>query len=184
MESSAATTIGGVYGYVAEFNSPDELVEAASAAREAGYKNLDAYSPFPIHEMSDAIGFKDTKVPWIVFLGGVVGMLVGYSLQWYTSVIDYPLNIGGRPLNSIIAFFPVTFECTILFAAFGGVLGMLALNGFPKPYHSIFNTPGFDRCSQDRFFLAIEAKDPQYDVVETKSFLLGLKPITVTEVEA
>ncbi|MFZ4506910.1 MAG: DUF3341 domain-containing protein [Fimbriimonas sp.] len=178
------TTLGGVYGFVAEFDSPESLVAAAEKARHEGYKKMDAYSPFPIHELSDAIGFKDVKVPWIVFLGGLTGMLAGYTLQWWTSVIDYPLNVGGRPLNSVVAFIPVTYECTILFAAFGGALGMLALNGFPKPYHSIFNTPGFERASQDRFFLAIEANDPRFDAVETKKFLETLDPIHVAEVEA
>jgi hypothetical protein len=177
-------TLGYPYGLVAEFASPDALVAAASKAREAGYKKMDAYSPFPIHEMSDAIGFRDRKVPWIVFLGGVVGMTAGYTLQWWTSVMDYPMNIGGRPLNSIPAFLPVTYECTILFAAFGGALGMLALNGLPRPYHSIFNTPGFERCSQDRFFLAIEASDPHYDEAETRAFLETCDPIRVEAVEA
>jgi hypothetical protein len=111
-------------------------------------------------------------------------MLAGYTLQYWTAVIDYPLNVGGRPLNSTIAFFPVTYEMTILLAAFGGALGMIALNGLPKPYHSIFNAPGFERASQDRFFLAIEAADPKFDTVETKAFLLSLSPETVAEVEA
>jgi hypothetical protein len=169
---------------VAEFDTPEALIAAAERAREAGYKRMDAYSPFPVHGVSEAIGFRDVKVPWIVFAGGLVGAFTGYTLQWYTSVIDYPMNVGGKPLNSIPAFIPITFELTILFAAFGAVFGMLALNGLPKPYHSIFNTPGFERASQDRFFLAIEARDPGYEPEETRRFLESVGPLRVSEVAA
>ncbi len=170
------------YGIVAEFDSAEQLVAAAEAAKVSGYRKMDAYSPFPIHELSDAIGFKDVKVPWIVLAGGLVGATLGYTLEWYTSVIDYPLNVGGKPLNSLPAFFPVMFEATILFAAIGAFVGMLALNGLPRPYHSIFNTPGFQRASQDRFYLCIESDDPNYDSSETKAFLITLSPISVAEV--
>jgi len=159
------------YGVVAEFDSPDQLLVAAAKAREAGYKRLEAYTPFPIHGLSDTVGFKDEKVPWIVFLGGVTGASLGYALQYYVSVIDYPLNVGGKPLNSLPMFFPVMYECTILFASFGAFLGMLALNKLPQPYHGAFNTPNFERASQDKFFLAVEADDKQFDEVETKKFL-------------
>lgn len=160
-----------VYGVVAEFDSPEELFSAGKKARAAGYKELEAYTPFPLHGLSDVLGFKDEKVPWIVFGGGLMGASCGFLLQYYTSVIDYPMNVGGKPLNSLPMFFPVTYECTILFAAFGAVLGMFALNRLPEPYHAAFNTPNFERASQDKFFLAIEAKDPQFDEVETKSFM-------------
>ncbi|HWD41361.1 MAG TPA: DUF3341 domain-containing protein [Fimbriimonas sp.] len=174
----------GPYGLVAEFTSPEALMDAAEAAREAGYKKMDAYSPFPIHGLSEAIGFSDKKVPWTVFFCGLCGCFIGYSLEWYTAVIDYPLNVGGKPLNSLPAFIPPAYECTILLASFGAFFGMLAYNGLPKPYHSIFNTPGFQRASQDRFFLAIEVKDPKYDAVKTRTFMEGLSPINVSEVEA
>jgi hypothetical protein len=166
----------------AEFASAEELMYAAEQAREAGYRRMDAYSPFPIHGLSEAIGFSDVKVPYIVFVSGVMGAALGYLMQWYISVIDYPLNVGGKPLNSVPAFFPVTYECTILFAALGATFGMLALNGLPRPYHSIFNTPGFERASQDRFFLAIEARDEKYDPEVTRRFLEELDPLAVTEV--
>lgn len=159
------------YGVVAEFDTPEQLLAAAKQTRQAGYKQIEAYTPFPIHGLSDAVGFKDEKVPWIVFLGGLCGASFGYSLQFYTSVIDYPLNVGGKPLNSLPMFFPITYEATILFASFGAFLGMLALNRLPQPYHGAFNTPNFERASQDKFFLAIEGNDPQFDEVETLKFL-------------
>lgn len=173
----------GTYALVAEFDSPEALAEAADAARERGYKKMDAYSPFPIHGLSEAIGFSDKKVPWTVFVCGLSGTFIGFSLEWYTSVIDYPLNVGGKPLNALPAFIPVAYESTILLAAFGAFFGMLAYNGLPKPYHSIFNTPNFQKASQDRFFLAIEAADPMYDVKETRAFLEEQKPLNVSEVE-
>jgi len=173
----------GVYALVAEFETPDQLIEAADRAREAGYRTMDAYTPFPIHGLSDAIGFHDVRLPWMIFMGGLTGAFVGYTLQWYTAVVDYPMNVGGKPLNSIPSFIPITFECTILFAALTAVFGMLSLNRLPKPYHSIFNTPGFERASQDRFFLAIEAKDKQYDPTGTRNFLQSLNPIAVSEVQ-
>jgi hypothetical protein len=159
------------YGVVAEFDTPEQLVSAARKVREAGYKQLDAYTPFPIHGLVDVVGFKDEKVPWIVFISGLLGATAGYLLQYYTSVVDYPMNVGGKPLNSLPMFFPVTYECTILFAVFGAFFGMLALNKLPQPYHGVFNTPNFDRASQDKFFLAVEAIDPQFDEVETKRLL-------------
>lgn len=171
------------YGVVAEFDSPELLIAAARKVREAGYKQLDAYTPFPIHGLVDTVGYKDEKVPWIVFMGGIVGATAGYLLQYYTSVIDYPLNVGGKPLNSVPMFFPVTYECTILFASFGAFLGMLALNKLPQPYHGVFNTPNFERASQDKFFLAVEANDTQFDEVETKKFMESLDANNVSLVK-
>jgi len=159
------------YGVVAEFDSPDQLISAAKKAREEGYKQIEAYSPFPIHGLSDAAGFKDEKVPWIVFMGAVCGAAFGITLQYYASVIDYPLNVGGKPLFSFPMFFPITYEATILWASFGAVLGMLGLNRLPQPYHGVFNTPNFERASQDKFFLAIEANDKKFDEAETLRFL-------------
>ncbi|MEZ0326912.1 MAG: DUF3341 domain-containing protein [Fimbriimonas sp.] len=172
----------GIFAMVAEFETADELLAAAEAARDAGFKDIDCYTPFPIHGLSEAMGFRDARVPWFIFTGGMIGAFFGYSLQWYTAVVDYPLNVGGRPLNSLPAFFPVMFECTILFSALTAVFGMLAMNKLPQPYHSIFNTPGFERASQDRFFLEIGATDKRYDSRRTKEFMEGLNPLNVTEV--
>jgi len=173
---------GGPYGMVAEFDSPEKLMDAAEAAKEAGYRVMDAYTPFPIHGMSEAIGFKDTKVPWTVFLCGISGTFLGYSMEWYTSVIDYPLNVGGKPLNALPAFIPVAYESTILLASFGAFFGMLIYNRLPQPYHPIFNTPNFQRASQDRFFLGIEVKDPKYDRNATRTFLEAQGALNVSEV--
>lgn len=171
------------HALVAEFTHPDDVLAAARKARSSGYKNIEAYSPFPMHEMSDAIGFKDQRVPWIVFLGGLTGAFCGFGLQYYVNVWDYPMNVGGRPLVSIPSFIPITFEATILFASLGAFVGMLAMNLLPQPYHPIFNTPNFERASQDRFFLAIEASDPQFDREATQRFLEGLNPEAVSYVE-
>ncbi len=170
------------HAVVVEFETPEQLLKAANQAREAGFTKLEAYSPFPIHGLSEAIGFHDEKVPWIVAIGGLTGALAGMALQIYVSVIDYPMNVGGKPLLSLPAFIPVTFECTILFASFGAVFGMMALNGLPRPHHPIFDTPNFERASQDRFFLAVEAEDPKYS--EAQAFLGGLTTATVAEVAA
>ncbi len=181
--SHGATEDIGPYALVAEFDTPDQLLEAAEHARKAGYKKMDAYTPFPVHGLSEAIGFHEIKVPWLVFGGGLIGTFSGIFLEWYTSTVDYPLNVGGKPFFSIPAFFPVAYEATILFAALTAVFSMIGLNHLPKLYHSIFNTPGFERASQDRFFLAIEAEDHLYDSVETKRFLQDLKPLAISEVE-
>lgn len=173
----------GTYAVVAEFDTPEACIHAAESAREAGYSKLDAYSPFPVHGMSEAIGFHCNKVPFFIFTGGMIGSLTGFTLQWYTATIDYPLSIGGKPFNSLPSFMPITFECTILFSAFTAVFGMLALNKLPKPYHSIFNTPNFARASQDRFFLAIEHDDPNFNPTEIMEFLKRFKPLNVSEVQ-
>ncbi len=173
-----------VYGLMAEFENPDDVVEAARRAHAAGFRRMDAYTPFPIEELPEAIGFHHTRLPWIVLGGGVAGALTGFMLQYYVSVIEYPLNIGGRPLNSWPSFIPVTFELTILFASLSAVIGMIVLNGLPKPYHPVFNVPGFAAASRNRFFLCIEAVDPKFDLEETRQFLRGLKAIEVSDVEA
>ncbi len=172
-----------LYGLMAEFDNSDDLLSAAEGAHSAGYRQMDAYSPMPIHGLAGALGFRKSKLPLLVLLGGITGAVCGYGLQYYTSVIDYPINIGGRPLHSWPAFIPVTFELTILFAAFAAVFGMLALNGLPMPYHPVFNLESFKRATRDRFFLCIETKDEQFDLEETRAFLLGRKPIEVSEVE-
>jgi hypothetical protein len=172
-----------VYGLMAEFVDPSALVNAAHASYEEGYRQMDAYSPFPIEELSEAIGFHGTRLPLIVFLGGVVGCLSGYALQYWCSAISYPINIGGRPLNSWPAFIPITFEMTVLFAALSAVFGMLALNGLPQPYHAVFNVPRFIFATRDRFFLCIEARDPRFDAVKTREFLETLGPRNISVVE-
>lgn len=168
---------------MAEFEKPDELLGAAKRAYAEGYRRLDAYTPFPIHGLNDAIGFRRTILPYIVLGGGILGCVTGFGLQYFSSVISYPLNIGGRPLNSWPSFIPVTFEVTVLFAALSAVLGMLALNGLPMPYHPVFNSPRFALASRDRFFLCIESRDPKFSLAETKQFLTSLKPREVVEVE-
>jgi hypothetical protein len=183
MHGHDTSTTPALYGVVAEFSDENAILRAATRAREAGYKRMDAFSPFPIHGLADAIGFEDKTLPWVMFFAGITGTFLGFALQIYTLAIDYPLNVGGRPLISWPAFIPVAFETTILLTAFGAVFGMLGLNGLPRPYHSIFNTPRFDLASQDRFFLAIEATDPQFDVERTEQFLESLHPDRVSIVE-
>jgi hypothetical protein len=171
------------YGLMAEFGDPNELLAAARKAHEAGYRRMDAYSPFPIEGLSAAVGFHHTKLPLIVFIGGTIGALTGFGLQYWTSVIDYPLNVGGKPYYSWPAWIPVTFELTVLLAALSAVLGMLALNGLPQPYHPVFNVARFALATRDRFFLCIEAADPMFDSDKTSQFLNSLSPKTVAEVE-
>jgi hypothetical protein len=172
-----------IYGLMAEFENPTDLVAAARKAYEAGYRKMDAYTPFPIEELNEALGLGQTWVPLIVLIGGLVGACGGYFLQYYISAIDYPLNIGGRPLHSWPAFIPVTFEMTVLVAGLSAVLGMLALNGLPMPYHPVFNVPRFALATRDRFFLCIEAIDPKFDRDETRRLLDRMTPRVVSEVE-
>lgn len=172
----------GLYGLLAEFNSPDELVKAAESVRDAGFTRTDAYSPFPIHGLDDAIGFKEKTIAPLILGGGITGMLGGFGLQYYCQVIAYPMNIGGRPEYSWVAWIPPMFEMTILFAALSAVFGMLAMNGLPQPYHPVFNAPRFHRASQDGFFLAIEAADVRFDLEKTRAFLASLGAREVVEV--
>ncbi len=172
-----------VYGLIAEFETPGQLLKAARRAREEGYRKMDAYSPFPIEGLSEEVGFHHTRLPAIVLIAGIVGGLSGFGMQYWISKIDYPLNVGGRPLNSWPSFIPVTFELTILFAALSAVIGMIVLNGLPMPYHPVFGAPTFARASEDRFFLAIEATDAKFDRKETRVFLESLGAFAVNEVE-
>ena len=171
-----------IYGIMAEFDSPSDLVAAARRTYEAGYQKIDAYSPFPIEELAEAIGFHSNAVPLVVLIGGLIGCLSGYALQYWISVITYPINVGGRPLHSWPAFIVVTFEMTILFAGLAAVLGMLALNGLPMPYHPVFNVPRFAFATKDRFFLMIFSTDPKFNPVDTRRFLEGLSPRSISEV--
>jgi ActD protein len=172
----------GLYGIMAEFDDATALVAAAQRAHQEGYRTMDAYSPFPIEELHEALGSHHTRLPLIVLIGGLVGCIGGYLLQYWSSAIAYPLNVGGKPFHSWPAFVPVTFECTILAAALSAVLGMLALNGLPQPYHPVFNVPRFALASRNRFFLCIEAKDPKFDLEGTRRFLETLGPREVTTV--
>lgn len=171
-----------LYGLMAEFDDANALVAAAHRTREHGYQRLDAYTPFPIEELSEAIGFRHTRLPLVVLIGGLIGGLSGYFMQYYAAGISYPMNIGGRPYHSAPMFIPVTFEMTILIAALAAVFGMLALNGLPMPYHPVFNVPHFALATRDRFFLCIEATDPRYDREATWRFLEGLGPRSISEV--
>jgi hypothetical protein len=172
-----------LHGIMAEFARPEELLAAARAAYDAGYRKMDAYSPYAVDGVAEAIGFRKTKVPLIVLIGGICGGLTAYAMQWYSAVIDYPLNVGGRPPHSWPAFVPITFELTVLFAAIAGLIGMLALDGLPKLYHPVFNAPEFKLASQTRFFLCIEAKDRIFHADEVRAFLESLNPIKVMGVE-
>jgi hypothetical protein len=171
-----------LYGLLAEFAGPEPLVEAARRAREAGYRRLDAYTPFPMEELSEALHFHDRRLPLVVLCGGIFGCLGGIALQYWVSAVAYPINVGGRPLLSWPSFIPVIFETTVLCAAISAVLGMLALNGLPRPHHPLFGEPRFQMASRDRFFLCIEATDPRFDVAATRRFLEGLRPEAVVEV--
>jgi hypothetical protein len=172
-----------IYGLMAEFDNPDALLAAARGAYAEGYRRMDAYTPFPVKGLAEAIGFHHTRLPLIVLIGGIVGCVGAFLMQYYIAVIDYPLNVGGRPLNSWPSFIPVTFELTILVAAIAAVVGMLALNGLPMPYHPVFNVLRFHLATRNQFFLCIEATDPQFDREGTRRFLEALKSRGVYEVE-
>lgn len=171
------------YGLMAEFDSAQALLDAAHKVREAGYTKTDAYSAMPIHGVAEALGMKERKVAPFVLAAGILGGLTGYGLQYWSSVIAYPMNVGGRPYHSWVSFIPVTFELTILFAAFSAGISMLALNGLPRPYHPVFNAPRFALASQSSFFLAIEADDPRFDADVTRAFLASLNSREVVPVE-
>lgn len=171
-----------IYGLMAEFDSAQALVDAAKKTHESGYKKIDAYSPFPIEGLAEEIGFHHDEVPLVVLIGGIIGGCTGYAMQYWMAAVDYPLNIGGKPPHSWPAFIVITFEMTILFAGISAVLGMLALNGLPMPYHPVFNVPRFAFASKDRFFLIVFSSDKKYNPVETRRFLEGLDPRSISEV--
>jgi len=171
-----------IYGIMAEFDSAQSLVLAARRTYEAGYRKIDAYSPFPVEDLAEAIGFHSNRVALVTLIGAIIGGLSGYLLQYWIATISYPINVGGRPYHSWPSFIVVTFEMTILFGGISAVFGMLALNGLPMPYHPVFNVPRFALASKDRFFLIVFATDPNYDAAGTRQFLESLAPRSISEV--
>ena len=170
------------FGLLAEFKSAHELAHATRRAREAGYSRIEAYSPYPSDELEEAMALKRSPVPLLVLGGGLAGLIGGFLLQYWASVIEYPMNVGGRPLNSWPAFIPVTFETTVLLAVLTAVGSVLLLSLLPHPYHPVFNVPEFVRASQDRFFLAVDARDPKYDPDMTRRFMSTLQASEVYNV--
>lgn len=171
-----------IYGLIAEFDTPTEIVTAARKAYAEGYRKMDAYSPFPVEGLSEAVGFHKDSVALICLIGGLLGAATAYVLQYWINVSSYPLNVGGRPFHAWPAFIIVTFEMTVLFGGLSAAFGMLAMNGLPLPYHPVFNVPSFAGASRDKFFLCIEAADPQFDVEGTYRFLSSLDAKVITEV--
>ena len=172
----------GLYGLMAEFETPESLLEAANRARTAGYRRMDAYAPMPVEGLAAAVGFPKNRVPLVVLLGAIVGATGGFSLCYWMTVIAYAHNVGGRPMNSWPAYIPITFELGVLIAALSAVVGMLIMNGLPQPYHPVFNVPRFRLASRERFFLCIEAHDPKFSLEETRTFLKDMNPVEVSEV--
>jgi ActD protein len=182
-ETRVAGRLESLYGLMAEFGTPEALLAAAEAAREAGFERMDAYAPMPVEGLAEAVGFRKTTVQKIVLAAGFLGACGGFTLCWWMTVVAYPHNVAGRPLNSWPAYVPITFESMVLVACLTALVSMLALNGLPEPYHPVFNVPEFARASRDRFFLCIESSDARFDVDGTREFLEGLRPMGVMEVE-
>ena len=180
---TAHTLPAAIYGLLAEFDTPKQLVDAAKRAYAAGYRRMDTFSPFPIEEAWEAIGHHDRRLSPIVLAGGITGLLTGFALEEWVSGIAYPVNIAGKPFNSWPQFIPVMFELTILFASLAAVIGMIVLNGLPQPYHPAFNVERFEHASRDKFFLLVESEDPKFDRAATADFLKGLNATEVSEVE-
>lgn len=170
------------YGLMAEFEKADDLIAATRAAKAAGYNQMDGYSPYPVGEVADALGFPRSEIGAVMFIGGLCGATFGFLIQYYLNGIEYPLNVGGKPYFSWPQFAPITWELLVLTASLSGLIGFLALCGLPQPYHPVFNVPQFARATKDRFFLVIEAADPKYDAAATKAFLTGLNPLSLAEV--
>lgn len=173
---------GPLHGVMGEYATPADVIAAAKAVRAAGWTKVDAYTPFPIEELNEALDLHHSKVPLVVLVSGIVGGLAGYGMQYWMSVIDYPLNIGGRPFHSWVAFIPPTFETTVLFAGISAVVGMIVLNGLPRPHHPVFNNPRFTAASRDRYFLLLSAGDPTFDPVRAAEALRATKAVDVVEV--
>jgi hypothetical protein len=182
MNADVAKKQPAIYGLLAEYSSDEALLAAAVHVRSLGYRRVEAYSPYPIHGLASVLGIRGVRLPWIVLIGGILGCITALVMQWYSAVIDFPINVGGRPYASWPAFMPIAFELTILFAGFGAVLGMFAINGLPQPYHPLFNVPEFARASRAGFFLCVEARDARFDLTATRSMLLELGAQEVFEV--
>jgi hypothetical protein len=172
------------YGMLAEFAGADELLDAARHTRAAGYRQIDAYAPFPVEGLVEALGPHRDRIPLLTLLGGLLGGVGGYFMQWYSAVISFPINVGGRPLHSWPSFIPVTFELAVLGAALFAVFGMLALNGLPQLYHPLFNVQAFELASRNRFYLCVRCSDRKYDAQEVQRHLESLDPLLVQEVPA
>lgn len=172
-----------IYGVMSEYDTPEAMMEAAYAARAAGYVKIDGFCPFPMEGLSEALGNPDNRVPYFVLGGAATGFASAYGLQFITGVLTYPINIGGRPLHAWPMYGPPTFEWTVLFGCLTGIVTMFILNGLPSPYHPVFNVDAFERASTDRFFLIIESEDPKFEVGEAGRFLQGTNPLAVHEVE-
>lgn len=170
------------YGTIAEFDTPEAILRAARAAYEKGYRKMDAFTPFPVEGLPEAIGFRRNRMPLLVLAGGLGGAGLAYWFMWYINVVAYPLNVGGRPHHSWPAFIPITFESAVLFAALAALIGFLVLNGLPQPHHPVFDASNFERASQDRFFLLVETDDPLYRQDETRHVLEALGALNVSEV--
>ena len=170
-----------LYGLAAEFQDKADLVRAAERAYARGYRKMDGYTPFPVEGLARALG-KSKRMPLLILLSGILGGCSAYFMEWFANVVSYPINIGGRPLHSWPSFIPITFELTVLGAALTAFFFSLGLSGLPRPYHPMFNLPEFERASQDRFFLCIEAGDTLFDRGETRVFLESLSPLLVKEV--
>lgn len=181
--SHATPDAHGTYGLMAEFDSAQSLLDAAAKVREAGYTRTDAFSPFPIHGLAEALGFRERLVAPVVLAAGLTGLAGGWALEYWTQVVDFPMNIGGRPYYPWVSFIPPAFETTILLASLTAVIGMLIMNGLPQPYHPVFNWKRFERASQDAFFLAIESTDPKFDATATRQLLTSLRAKEVVQVE-
>ncbi len=179
--SKAATNAPATYGIMAEFTNSSTLIHAAETIRDAGYTKVEAYTPIPIHGLDEAIGHKASRLPWLVLTGGLIGSSGLFGFMTWVNLVDYPMNVGGRPHFSWPAFVPITFEGMVLFSAFAAVFGLFLICGFPRPYHPVFNAPGFERATTDGFFLCIETSDPLYDAAKAKSTLLGLGATAVNE---
>jgi hypothetical protein len=171
-----------VHGVMAEYSSPEDLVAAATQAKAAGYRVMDAYTPYPLEELEEPLDIRDNRISLFVLLAGICGATFGFGFLSWVNTVSYPMNIGGRPLISAPMFIPITFECTILAAGLTSAFGMLLLNGLPLPYHPVFNVPRFARASQDGFFLCIEATDPKFDLEATTRFLESTGAAEVNEV--
>jgi hypothetical protein len=177
-----ATKTPTLYGLLAEFDREDQVVDATRRIYEAGYRRIDAYAPFPVHGLAEAMGRKRTWVPTVVLAGGIMGGLGGFFMQWYSAVVDYPLNVGGRPMNSWPAFIPIVFELTVLGASLAAVFGMLAMNGLPQPYHPVFHVRNFELASRSRFFLLVTSRDSKFDLDQTRKDLEAVSPRAIHEV--